>query len=935
MGKHPPFARPASRIPFWICVLALCFPAFARGGDFSGLPEPSVSPSPDSATRLPLAPGDKVVDLDADPRGGRAAVLIESAGGRQTIRMWDFTAAKPDSGWPVPPDVRLQSLAWHPLGVGLFLLGRKVGKAAVSVILAWDPAAPGKPPECIYATGNALRRLVAGPRPFITGQGRDSLAYRLFFGAKGTAGYAIRSITEYGKSPYQAIGSALTVTGNIKDEEAPSQLIAAYALPLGFHPAGHLMLWQDSAGCFEVAEYYKGWANSHAVPGKPCGGTLTATPNGMGLLHWRPGKPGVELLGRDGRSQGTLAPASSFAFTPSSTPDGKGLLGVLAAENVLAYIPVKVPLADVVNAWMFAETPEDQKSLISAGALFRNSDFAQMYNLYDTENYGCGDGYDREIPTRPYLVTTDIFWEVYAAAYEGVFTLAERKSTLHAFWDFITAASEYYRRQAPRSYWDGVFGALAAFKAGRTDAFGEAPRILAAQGSFSSRLLGGSVDYGELKPRGHYASDDEFRAYFKGFMYLTRLASDTVRLAELRSAPPDLKAKALAWIHPYRSFIAPSRSPLVWDEGMAIRPAFGGAPRPAVFPLSWGMDNEILNSTVYHKSWPPERQIMGPKGQRVLSAGVDLPAALGNPLALTVLAEDRAAYPNLDAVLRELRTRPWPPEDDSANLYDRWMGALRTQWADAPALPGGAADWRTWPAKRLQTGLASWATLRHATVLVNERTGAECGEGGYEEMIQRPPRGFVEPDPLTFAALAGLFEATAAKVPAARPGAPEADRALGKGLRERLLASALAARRMQEIADKELHGVALDDSEYEDILTIGRVAEHHFLLYKSIGSEDDGLINPDPIPKIIDVASGPDGYRFAAVGHPLEWDQMVPYFGRREMVKGAVYSYYEFAGPHLYDDKEWQAELVKRNRPDWIRPFITNRSLRCPPRAPF
>jgi len=932
MGVPSPSARPAACIPLWACVFLLLFPGFARAGDFTGLPEARVSPSPDSATRLRLAPGDKVVDLDGDPRGGRAAVLIESAGGRQAIRMWDYSAAKMDSGWPVPHEMRLQSLTWHPLGVGLFLLGRK---GTVSVILAWDPAAPGKPPQCIYATGNALRRLVAGPRPFVTGQGRDSLAYRLFFGAKGTTGYSIRSITEYGKSPYQAVGGAMTITGDVKDVESPSELVASSALPLGFHPAGHLMLWQDSAGCFEVAEYYKRWTTTHAIPGKPCGGTVTATPNGIGLLHWRPGKPGVELLGRDGRSQGMLAPASSFAFTPSSTPDGKGLLGALAAEEVLVYVPVKVPLADVINAWMFAETPEDVNALTSAGALFRNTDFAQMYNLYDTENYECGESYDRETPTRPYLVTTDLFWEVYAAAYEGVFTLAERKTTLHAFWEFVSAASEYYGRQAPRSYWDGVFGALAAFRAGRADAFGEAPRILAAQGTLSSKLLGGTVDYGELKPRGHYASDDEFRAYFKGFMYLTRLAGDNDHIAELRTAPAALKEKALAWIHPYRSFIAPSRSPLAWDETMAIRPAFGGPSRPAVFPLSWGMDNEILNSTVFHPGWPPDRQIIGPKGKRQLASGVDVPAALGNPLALAVLAEDRAAYPNLDVALRELRARPWPPEDDSANLYDRWMGALRTQWADVPALPGDPAAWRTWPAKRLQTGLSSWATLRHATVLVNEQTGAECGEGGYEEMIQRPPRGFVEPDPATFAALAGLFEATVAKVPAAKPGAAEADQALVKALRERLRSSAQAAREMQAIAEKELRGQALDDSEYEDILTIGRVAEHHFLLFKSIASKDEGLINPDPIPKIIDVASGPEGYRFAAVGHPLEWDQMTPYYGRRELVKGAVYSYYEFAGPHLYDDKEWQAELAKRNRPDWIRPYITNRSLACPPRAPY
>ena len=43
----------------------------------------------------------------------------------------------------------------------------------------------------------------------------------------------------------------------------------------------------------------------------------------------------------------------------------------------------------------------------------------------------------------------------------------------------------------------------------------------------------------------------------------------------------------------------------------------------------------------------------------------------------------------------------------------------------------------------------------------------------------------------------------------------------------------------------------------------------------------------------------------SAVGRPLEWDQVVPYFGRREIVKGSVYSYYEFTSPKPLNDLEW------------------------------
>jgi hypothetical protein len=98
-----------------------------------------------------------------------------------------------------------------------------------------------------------------------------------------------------------------------------------------------------------------------------------------------------------------------------------------------------------------------------------------------------------------------------------------------------------------------------------------------------------------------------------------------------------------------------------------------------------------------------------------------------------------------------------------------------------------------------------------------------------------------------------------------------------------------------------------------------------------------GLPTPDPIPKIAEVARGPSGkpYRMAAVGRPMEWDQTVPYFGRREIVKGAVYSFYEFGSDSLFNDKEWQDRLSKENRLGWIETFVSDRALACPPRQPF
>lgn len=886
-------------------------------------------------------------DLDVSPSGAEAAVLIEGRDGRGSIRIWDLRKSLAPAIWQGRKGMDVKSVAWHPVQRAFFLSGRRGRTSAIEKVSfetgAWKS-------RTVFETPATLRRLTVGPRPFITG--RDTLEYRLFFGQKDSTGrYSIRSITERGKKPYQVIGKTPEVLPGMEDYESPSGLLAPHALPIGFHPAGHLLFWENGNSCFEAAEYgTMSWAASSPVlKGQVCGGTVTATPNGLALLHWLPGKEGLESVMLDGKRRMRQCPGFTFAFTPSSVPDGKGVVGVLrtGAGDRLAYAPIRIPLADVTNAWMFVEREDDLDRLSQTGSLLRNTGFEQMYNIYDTEKYSCGD-FDHSTPTRPYLVTTDAFWEVFAAAFEGLFVVSEKQAAIPAFWSFVEAAAGHFGKTAKGSYWDKVFNALRDLQAGNPRGDGEVKRIAAAQGTFPSALLDRTVDYGALKPRGNYAANPDFQMYFKAFTYLTRLAAENDKaLQELDAMPPALKQKAVAWISPYGNFISASRSPLAWSNAAFRKPGYvkHGGGKAKVFPLSWGLDNEILNSTVYHPSWPKADQVDGPNGAlRLMATTLDMPAALGNPLALSVVGEEFKTYPKLRTIMQELKLRAWPREGEDANLYDRWMNALSVQWAASPKRPSNPEDWKAWDAKRLQTGLASWATLRHATVLVNETSGAECGEGGYEEIVLRAPRGYVEPDPATFSAMAGLFDAAAEKLRGLplegmqiRDPDSGGTQAMREGMFNRLKESAQAARGFAGMARKELLGQALTDSEYEAILDVGKVVEHHFLVYKSLSTQGLGLANPEPIAKIADVAHAPTGkpYLYAAVGRPMEWNQVVPFFGRREIVKGAVYSYYEFASDTLFNDKEWQAKLTRQTRPAWIRPQVTLGELSCPPRKPF
>jgi hypothetical protein len=261
----------------------------------------------------------------------------------------------------------------------------------------------------IYSSVQEIRRLVPGPKPFLVEidqpSTREVQAYRLFFGLKGSGGnYSIHSITEDGKREYQAIGPGATQTKSLDDEYPPSKITANFALPVGFHPAGHILLWEDARNCFHAAGYARDhWEKSARLFGREiCGGTVGATPNGAGIIHWEAGKQGVDILLDRGTIRKHDAAGYQLVAAPSSVPDGRGIVGITRSEAGFAvnYIPVDVPLADVVNAWMYFESDGDLSLLTRHGGLFRDlKDSDQLYALYDSELYACGNHiFDQKYP---------------------------------------------------------------------------------------------------------------------------------------------------------------------------------------------------------------------------------------------------------------------------------------------------------------------------------------------------------------------------------------------------------------------------------------------------------------------------------------------------------------------------------------------------------
>lgn len=429
-----------------------------------------------------------------------------------------------------------------------------------------------------------------------------------------------------------------------------------------------------------------------------------------------------------------------------------------------------------------------------------------------------------------------------------------------------------------------------------------------------------------------------------------KLDPEEIDLLPLSSLPDKTQAIAKRWIEAYEPFNAPSRRETVW-KGMASKaPSYILHPISGkfTFPLAWGFDNEIFHRTVYHRNWPKVDQIVGLGGVRLLPSGLDIATVLGSPIAASLLSErgEFRQFPmlaekheQLRAVYKEYARAKKRP----GNLYMKWIDALATQWARDVMAPANTLEGDLWNTKRLQTGLATWAKLRHATLLINERSAAEAGEGFFEPISMDPPLGYVEPDPATFRAIAGLFEGLSARINAglgkwvgALPSSPYSNEPepVVQGVIKRLRSSRDLAARLGDMAEKQLKGRELTDDEYSLIRWIGGKVEHDYLIFQSLSTKELALSIPEPLPRIADVADSgenPPRYLLAAVGNPLVWDQIVPFFGRRQIAAGAVYSYYEFEFDALINDEEWRVKLGGQPRPRWVSRFYLDRPHGCLP----
>jgi Protein of unknown function (DUF3160) len=315
------------------------------------------------------------------------------------------------------------------------------------------------------------------------------------------------------------------------------------------------------------------------------------------------------------------------------------------------------------------------------------------------------------------------------------------------------------------------------------------------------------IDFSQFKPRGHYTDDPRLESYFRAMIWLGRIdfpfihtdsaTSKQVLVRQSVNAAFALRAllddAALArWKRldrTIRAFVGepdsmapPEIDRLKADLGLAAYDVSGvsdAALAQAIVAGSYGQQkilSQIVIQAPHDGPWPLDAVFLffGQRytfdshvfsnvvydrvERRMMPNPLDVAyAALGNDQAAKLLESELRKYPYVPAL--ESMRRLGDEHGDAfwgANLYNLWQGALRALSPTADIAQGGGlpavARTEAWGRRMLNTQLASWAQLRHDTILYVKQSytsGVAC----------EFPDAYVDPYPAFYARLQAFAQA--------------------------------------------------------------------------------------------------------------------------------------------------------------------------------
>ncbi len=480
-------------------------------------------------------------------------------------------------------------------------------------------------------------------------------------------------------------------------------------------------------------------------------------------------------------------------------------------------------------------------------------------------------------------------------------------------------------------------------------------------GSFSK------LDYSQFIPRGHYTQNDTLRAYFKTMMWYgwTIFTMEPDLFGEL-SAQHTLQSLLLTqqlfalldnkslWENIYIPtvfFVGKTDDPNIYQYKDIADRIYGPdfiylsadnladslllaqfmaetrqLPEPAI--PNWIYDTYVTykgfrfmgqrfipDSYMFaHLVYP---YVGSPGYQRWMPKGLDIMAILGSERAYAILDSvyDQTSYLNYPEQIQKFKTEfsLKSSADWTQNLYWNWLYCLMPLlYQKSTGYPYFMCT-SAWTDKELFAALASWAELRHDTILYAKQSMSPCC------IPPGPPHSYVEPNPHLYARLASLVKYT-------YDGLHNRDLLL-PGFQEKLNLFESLLLFLRDISIKELENIPLSDQNYENLFCFGKVMEK--LIAEKSDPQQIWEKDTDDMAVIADVHtdSNTDRCLEEGVGYPLEIYVIVPDGDELHLTQGAIFSYYEFKQPiaDRLTDEQWREMLWNKKEPDlpsWSAAFM-------------
>ena len=279
------------------------------------------------------------------------------------------------------------------------------------------------------------------------------------------------------------------------------------------------------------------------------------------------------------------------------------------------------------------------------------------------------------------------------------------------------------------------------------------------------------------------------------------------------------------------------------------------------------------------------------------------------------------------------------------NLYNTWLWVLAPVIADKPQ---GYPSWMRsalWRSKDLSTALASWAELRHDTILYVKQSDthnvASIGAGHFPPGSPLEPKyyAYVEPVPELFARMGYMVEYLKKGLADEGVLTAKVEEALGR--------SVDLMKRLEALSHKELKGKPLKKTEYEFLMDFGdelsSVIEDLVSAVRlgeggkwqegdSTGDHEmiEGSEDAFKVTLVADVHTEGNTKKVLEIGTgKLDW-LLVAHLaqdGRIGLAVGPVLGYYEFPWPmdDRLTDEKWRMMLDEGEaplRPDWVKELL-------------